>query len=406
MPLVFVHGVNNRPGDSWENGKKTRHSLFRRFMYPRIGVDPDQVSFFDPMWGPDGATFVWDQAALPNPSDGVEALGSEDLATLGVVAATGAEVNIDDPNPVLAIAKQSLEAAVDTLWASSADEAAAGNTDAWAELGRQAIDYAQANKNPAWLAMVATDTAFIRELQAQIDIGGTAVPKAAGGAPSRAGSVAAAGTRTEALGAVEAWDKILEGADRVKNALGGVGTFLFFKVAREGIQRDLGLGMGDILVYMSERGTRAAPGPIVRDVMDAIRAALAAKTVQDDKLILVGHSLGGIILYEILSYYWPDLEVDVFASVGSQIGVLEEIKVFKASDPAIGPKTKVPMLPKVKRWINVYDYNDPGSFATTEIFEGTKDFAYTTGLTPRAAHSGYWIRPSFYERLAARIAEQ
>ncbi len=68
------------------------------------------------------------------------------------------------------------------------------------------------------------------------------------------------------------------------------------------------------------------------------------------------------------------------------------------------PNPKVPPLGNVKRWINIYDLNDPGSFATAKIFDGAKDFEYATGLLPRAAHSGYWIRPSFYERLAARIA--
>jgi pimeloyl-ACP methyl ester carboxylesterase len=167
--------------------------------------------------------------------------------------------------------------------------------------------------------------------------------------------------------------------------------------------------MGDILVYMAERGTRETPGPIIATVIAEIENAVGEKSPDDPKLILVGHSLGGIILYEILSYYRPDIAVDVFASVGSQIGVLEEVKVLKASDRAIGPKEsqkRVPPLSNVERWINIYDLNDPGSFATERIFEGSSDFRYTTGLSPRAAHSGYWIRPSFYERLAARVAEQ
>ena len=403
MPLVFVHGVNNRPGDSWEQGKVSRHSLFRRFMYPNLGQDPASAKFFDPMWGPLAATPVWDHAALPRESDKVEALGDADRAALAVVASSGASLEDVKANAILQTARQSMEAAVDTLWAESAreqkDEAKANE---WAELGRRANAYARANPKPGWLAEVNDDVAFIRRLEQEIKAAEKADAAAAPG-----GGAAGSGGHVEALGAGEVWDKILEGADRVNHAIEGLGTRALFAVAREGLQRDLGLGMGDILVYMADRGTRDRPGKIIACVIDSVEKAQKEASADDPRLILVGHSLGGIILYEILSYYRPDIEVDVFASVGSQIGVLEEVKVFMASDPTIGPKgarNRVPPLPKVKRWINIYDLNDPGSFATEKIFEGSTDFRYTTGLSPRAAHSGYWIRPSFYERLAARVA--
>jgi surfactin synthase thioesterase subunit len=159
---------------------------------------------------------------------------------------------------------------------------------------------------------------------------------------------------------------------------------------------------------LAERGTRAKPGRIIQEVAGALDEASTSRTAEDPTLILVGHSLGGIIAYDLLSYYRPKIKVDVFASVGSQIGLLEEIKVLKASDKTIGQDRDTKVVPRLKnigRWINVYDLNDPASFSTSKIFSDSTDYLYTTGLAPRPAHSGYWIRPSFYERLADRVSQ-
>jgi pimeloyl-ACP methyl ester carboxylesterase len=158
---------------------------------------------------------------------------------------------------------------------------------------------------------------------------------------------------------------------------------------------------------MAQRGTVRQPGKIVTVVLDAIKRAQSAASDEDPRLLLVGHSMGGIILYDIVSHFAPDLRVDALITVGSQVGVLEEAKVFQASDPGVPSpaQPKVAMPGMVAHWINVFDLNDPASFLVAPLFDGAADYRFESGLSPRAAHSAYFVRPSFYQRLHERLAE-
>jgi hypothetical protein len=69
------------------------------------------------------------------------------------------------------------------------------------------------------------------------------------------------------------------------------------------------------------------------------------------------------------------------------------------------PQGRIPRPGNVRRWINVYDRNDMLGFAASRIFEGVTDFEFGTGLGLMKAHSSYFIRPSFYHRLAVRLGE-
>ena len=75
----------------------------------------------------------------------------------------------------------------------------------------------------------------------------------------------------------------------------------------------------------------------------------------DEKLIIVAHSMGGNIVYDILTHYMPDLVCDLFLTVGSQVGLLEELKLFHASDRAIPTKErpKVPRGPTSGGWLRL-----------------------------------------------------
>ncbi len=170
MPVVFVHGVNDRPGPSWDEGLLTRRSLFRQFMLPSLVDDPAKVTFHDPMWGPLAANFRWDQAALPSYEGGAEALGPSDRDALEIAASSGADFDSVDGDALLQTARLNLVLAVDTAWAASAQTLAdEADAEAWAELGRQANAYAGRTRSPAWLQAVTDDTEFVRRLQEEVE---------------------------------------------------------------------------------------------------------------------------------------------------------------------------------------------------------------------------------------------
>jgi pimeloyl-ACP methyl ester carboxylesterase len=166
--------------------------------------------------------------------------------------------------------------------------------------------------------------------------------------------------------------------------------------------------LGDIFVYLSERGTLEAPGAIVTDVLADLEKADKAKRSGDDKLIVIGHSLGGVIIYDILTYFRPDLKFDVLASVGSQIALFEEMSLYRASKADVPPNPPKDLLPQptgIAKWLNVFDTNDVFSFRAQGVFAGPTDYRFDTGYGLLQAHGGYFARPSFYKRLAARLSQ-
>jgi hypothetical protein len=124
-----------------------------------------------------------------------------------------------------------------------------------------------------------------------------------------------------------------------------------------------------------------------------------------EPLIVVTHSMGGNIVYDILTHFAPELEVDAWISVGSQVGQFEEMKLFRASDPGIVKPSKVRGLkPHVKYWLNVYDPVDLFGFLAAPVFRDLdEDFLFRTGAGDLQSHGAYFKRPRFYREVFSRL---
>lgn len=189
----------------------------------------------------------------------------------------------------------------------------------------------------------------------------------------------------ESFGAGGFLDRLKEGVSRVKNAIPKAGSDVFVNVAREKLNATISRFAGDAFVYLKERGTLGAPGTITKIVLDDLNKALAAKTSDDNKLVVIAHSFGGEIMYDILTHFAPELKVDVLITVGSQVGLFEEMKFYLSSGKAKAPD-KVAKPKNVAHWLNVFDTNDVLSFRVAPVFSGTSDFEYDTGYSSLQAH--------------------
>ena len=76
MPLVFVHGVANRPSAEQIAAIKQRDALFRSITFGR-----DNVQILNPDWGSFAVKFTDGEPWLPNP-DEIEAFGAGGAAEL------------------------------------------------------------------------------------------------------------------------------------------------------------------------------------------------------------------------------------------------------------------------------------------------------------------------------------
>ena len=418
MPFIFVHGVNVRKDSAYEREVATRTELLRRAtleplgeatgkMYARMHVE-------HAFWGLHGVDFAWGNASLPEVSL-LRGMGSEEEATPqgdaelarltppgtlrpGLTAMGGSgnilkAAALKDPvrfaESVLAPIIFSEISPTDEI---GGDTQQNGQVEAFVLLAAFA-----AAQDPAVVAALQTagsDTEVIDILK------GATLARLEKFNPTPASDGSAVSPRLTPMGGWAWWtklkDRVGEVFDRAKGAPARVATVAGLDVYRQRLHTGIVQFIGDVFVYLDKRGTPAKPGPIVTTVVDAIRHA--PKLEPNEPTIVMTHSMGGNILYDILTYYAPELAVDVWISVASQVGLFEEMKIFKKSDPAVRAPNKVQTLkPPLKFWLNIYDPADILAFKTAPIFSGAdRDLDYRTGDSTFSAHGAYFKRPSFY----------
>lgn len=112
-------------------------------------------------------------------------------------------------------------------------------------------------------------------------------------------------------------------------------------------------------------------------------------------LVAVGHSLGGVMLVDLLSRAQHP-PVEKLVTVGSQaplfyaVDSLENLRTANAE-----PKPFVP-------WLNIYDRADFLSYLAADVFPdpNIRDEAVSSGVPFPDAHSAYWENPRTYELIA------
>ncbi len=142
--------------------------------------------------------------------------------------------------------------------------------------------------------------------------------------------------------------------------------------------------IGDILYYQRR-------GEQVRQlVADTLSQA-------EPPVVAVGHSLGGIILVDLLSGPQPPA-VRKLITAGSQAPLFYLIDALANLRP--GAAQPVPFTP----WLNIYNPQDFLSFCAERVFPGApgiSDTAVDPGVPFPASHSAYWHHGPVYDLIAA-----
>lgn len=401
MPIVFVHGVNNRKQDpDYESGNVAREAFFRRILAPGIELTGDVKVLF-PYWGDQGVQFRWNQASLPDDSQHMVALGiGSDAARIDLGLA---EIRTQAGAPVVsfgAISRtRSFTDAIDLVW-DTASVLYPGNAAQVLDHYQAALRYAAANPAPNWaLQDPPLDNAvFVDRLLTE---------SAGFASPAVAPEVVALGLG-DWLANIQ--DGLKEAASRLGHLPGGAASSIATSLGRKKLHASASRFLGDIFVYLTSRDA-TGPDALLADLLARLDEADKARKPGDEKLIVVGHSLGGLLAYDVFTHYRPDLQVDCFVTVGSQVALFQEMSLCK--DSAAQVQAGVPSDPEqdriarpanIAQWINVFDTNDIFSFSAAGVYAGVDDYRYDTGYGSLEAHGGYFARPSFYRRLAARIS--
>ncbi|AQS67045.1 alpha/beta fold hydrolase [Streptomyces pactum] len=140
----------------------------------------------------------------------------------------------------------------------------------------------------------------------------------------------------------------------------------------------------DILRYLS-RG--AAVRADLRALVEGLRPPV----------VLIGHSLGGIIALDTLISA-PLPQVRLLVTAGSQAPLLYE----SGSLPTL--EHPAPLPPHVPDWLNLYDPRDLLSYLGEGLFPGrVTDTAVDSRQPFPAAHSAYWTNPEVFRHIVERL---
>ncbi|MBA4862445.1 hypothetical protein H1V43_13790 [Streptomyces sp. PSKA54] len=141
---------------------------------------------------------------------------------------------------------------------------------------------------------------------------------------------------------------------------------------------------GDILRYLS-RG-------------EPLRAELRALIGElHGSVVLIGHSLGGIIALDTLVGA-PLPQVRLLVTAGSQGPFLYE----SGSLPSLTHPQPLP--PHVPDWLNLYDPRDLLAYLGAGLFPGrVTDVSVDSRQPFPASHSAYWTNPAVYRHIVGRL---
>ncbi len=392
MPFVFVHGVNNRKDADYDREEKMRAAFLSGIVAPVIGIDPT-LQVFAPYWGGDGVSFWRDLAVIPKGSE-VETFGIDENElppSLGIAVAEGV---VKTGDTLDALARHRPDVAIDLLFDALIQEAQSeADIRAVAKAYQLALDRLADTTTP-WLGQCTKDDVLdqILDVVSPLKIAG----------------------KDETFGGAGFWGMLEEGAKRLRLLGSDQLSHAVVGLSRRPLTRKIAAFIGDAFQYLAERGDGTALGPIAATVLQALQEASDLARAMNEPLVVISHSFGGEIVYDILTHYaeGSDLEIDVWVTVGSQVGLFEEMSLLWTSPGRIDrkaiPREAIASPKRAKRWLNIIDTNDVLGFLVLPTFTGAApetvhDFKYNTGYPVTGAHSGYFKWPSFYKRLAQRI---
>jgi len=391
MPVVFVHGVNNRETDAdYASNKAAREAYIKGVFGPDVGMQNPTVYF--PYWGDLGVKLLWQGASLPSKK--------------ATPLATGANIEASERDDWQEEVFRRYENSSTTFWELARERGFAEVIDlVWdtaaavaeteeehkkiAKLFNASRAYAAGNPTPSWAinSPPLTNEAFFDKLLSEL---------------------AQVGGEQRALGGLDdAFESARETFSRLASAPAAEATKLVLSSMRAKLNSNASRFVGDVFEYLSSRSREQQDAPIVVRIIERLKAAEAESKQKDEPLIVIGHSLGGVITYDILKHYLTTMKVDKFISVGSQVALFAEMDQYAvkidSKDYASPQTSRISKPENISQWLNVYDLNDMFSYATTGVFEGVSDYEFKTGYGLLAAHGGYFKRPSFYTRLVKRL---
>jgi hypothetical protein len=392
MPIVVVHGVNVRDDSAfhdWKAAVVMNCTAFLKDLGGRaITSEPDV-----PFWGNHGATFAWNLSSIPQNR---ETLGSSD-SLVEVVA----PLSEQGDNHVLQMllsrpfeeALGALSEVVSLVDSSLRPNIAALSLTLWQSFSSD--QYALSD-----IACSATDDVdLVNKLTARLDK--SSEREQLGYSFNEGLNLLKALLQRTAGICIDAAKRVKASLSSGVKRVGGATSAFILDRYRVSLHRSIATFTGDVLVYLANRH-RANREKIQELVKESIRRVTAEKPLEP--LILVGHSLGGIVLFEILADD-PQISASALVTIGSQVSQFEEMKLLSGSVAGVpDANIRLASMPKnISRWLNVYDPVDVLAFRCEGIFRDVEDIEWNGHCSTLSAHGAYMFNPGLFALLSQKL---
>ncbi|HEY9792253.1 MAG TPA: hypothetical protein V6D22_17750 [Candidatus Obscuribacterales bacterium] len=426
MPLVFVHGVNVRQGPVYERELAFRNRHFIDIFYKQLGLNVDASSIFSPYWGDLGATLSPELPFLPKGSYQLlwrkHGQKSNQIEN-DEAAAIEDGVDPDSPTPLLDMAKTaSIADVVDILCELTEREMLESGQESeyssrrMAGMAERALNFAHSAEGQAWLDSLTSDDQLLERLTKLLHSESPEPDKSSQVAQRLSEIIKSAGAKLQnrltqsrqkfASESGSLRSRINEDFSnarfRMREKVVTTTARLFNEPLRAIFHEQCALLIGDAFAYFSSRGDSDKPAPIAQRVIDSLREASALAQKSGQPLIVIGHSMGGVILCDVVTCYGKDIAIDSLITVGSQFPLFTDLGMFPGVHDSPRP---IARPSNVSHWINIFDPHDFLGYPASHLFAGIEDFHLPTYAVGASAHADYFNRRSFYFHLARRMQE-
>ena len=389
--LVFVHGVATRQDENYDRVVANRDELFKQVLFRG-----SQVNVRNPHWGdlvPEIGSDIYDSGGSVRTFSVNAALGQQAAGGAGRLGGAFGAAPTPAPAPAASgasltdQAKENPAAALDALFVEMLerhDAAGEALTNADIETFVKIAEAMEADEEAADRQQRSNNGARAMMMNIDNDDQFAAAINDMDSGPGTYGFFDGVGS---AIGAI---------TDRIRDIAAHPADILV-----DLVRPTIGFFIGDVFTYLREDETRTA---IRGRLRDALLGAHADRG-ENDKLIVIGHSMGGVIMADMLlnrdaAGLPDDLTVDALFTVGSQPGFFQALGLYRpiGSNPIARPG-------HIGMWLNVFDTVDPLAFRADPVFSGVDDLKFNsvTGIT--GAHTTYFKRPQFHARARKRLKQ-
>jgi hypothetical protein len=417
MPILYIHGVNTRSRQSFENEIRV---YLRRYVAPAISASAKSVMIEDVFWGDVAVNFAWNGASRPKSQllgQGPDKAMDVSPFARALVANHLSRRFEDWPSSHSVVSNGGLLSSSTTSAPSEEQWTLSSlSNDELSDLLAAIIETAVADVGERTrLVLIADEAAHDLNLRAAL----AAEPSGQRQVSLLMDAIQQKAAEQQTLVGQGVGDWFVSVKDRMGEVVGRATSFPAYTASvvaaelRKPLNDLVSVFIGDVLHYLHNRGEKTSPGTICQRLLDKLVAAHKNKTERDgEPIVVLSHSMGGQVVYDMVSHFLPeapslpDMRIDFWCATASQVGFFEEAKLFLASQSEHRTGNPVPFPREhLGVWWNVWDSNDVLSFTVKDIFSHVDDELYDSGMSLLAAHGGYLQRPSFYRRFATKLEQ-